>query len=113
VEVLTYSTPSYTGLSYPMQKYYPTWVLAEDDPLVQAAVRTYESFNDHPPVVDKWVFSTNGVGSMGIMGVPTVGFGPGEEDVAHSVVERVPIRHLVEAAKFYAAFPLTYLSDSQ
>jgi acetylornithine deacetylase/succinyl-diaminopimelate desuccinylase-like protein len=46
---------------------------------------------------------------MGLMGVPTIGFGPGEEDVAHSVVERVPIRHLVEAAEFYAAFPLTYV----
>jgi putative selenium metabolism hydrolase len=109
VEVLMYEVPSYTGLKYPMQKYYPTWVLPENDPLVQSAVKTYEILNQQPPVVDKWVFSTNGVGSMGIMGVPTVGFGPGEEDVAHSVVERVPIRHLVEAAKFYAAFPLTYL----
>jgi acetylornithine deacetylase/succinyl-diaminopimelate desuccinylase-like protein len=104
-----YDTPSYTGLSYPMQKYYPTWLLEESDPLIQAAVRTYEALHDAAPVVDKWVFSTNGVGSMGIMGVPTVGFGPGEEDVAHSVVERVPIHHLVEAAKFYAAFPLIYL----
>jgi putative selenium metabolism hydrolase len=111
VEVLRYDTPSYTGLSYPMQKYYPTWVLEESDPLIRAAVRTYETLNGEPAVVDKWVFSTNGVGSMGIMGVPTVGFGPGEEDVAHSVVERVPIRHLVEAAKFYAAFPLTYLEN--
>jgi acetylornithine deacetylase/succinyl-diaminopimelate desuccinylase-like protein len=42
--------------------------------------------------------------------VPTIGFGPGEEEVAHSVGERVPIRHLVEAAQFYAAFPLTYLA---
>ena len=46
---------------------------------------------------------------MGLMGVPTIGFGPGEEEVAHAVGERVPIRHLVEAAQFYAAFPLTYL----
>ena len=63
-----------------------------------------------PPVVDKWTFSTNGVASMGLMGVPTIGFGPGEEEVAHSVGERVPIRHLVEAAEFYAAFPLIYVA---
>jgi acetylornithine deacetylase/succinyl-diaminopimelate desuccinylase-like protein len=44
------------------------------------------------------------------MGVPTIGFGPGEEDVAHSVNERVAVRHLVEAAQFYAAFPLLYAS---
>jgi putative selenium metabolism hydrolase len=110
VEILTYDTPSYTGLRYPMEKYYPTWVLAESDPLTRAAVSTYRALWSREPVVDKWTFSTNGVGSMGLMGVPTIGFGPGEEDVAHSVVERVPIRHLVEAAQFYAAFPLTYVA---
>jgi len=109
IEVPRYEVPSYTGLLYPMDKYYPTWALDANHPLVQAAVRAYECINHTTPVVDKWTFSTNGVGSMGIMGVPTIGFGPGEEEVAHTVQERVPIRHLVEAAKFYAAFPLTYV----
>jgi putative selenium metabolism hydrolase len=108
IEILRYEVPSYTGLTYPMEKYYPTWVLEESHPLVEAAVAAYAGLHGKPPVVDKWTFSTNGVGSMGIMGVPTIGFGPGEEEVAHSVTERVPIRHLVEAAQFYAAFPLTY-----
>jgi putative selenium metabolism hydrolase len=108
VEILSYDTPSYTGLRYPMEKYYPTWVLEESHPLAQAAIRTYEALWEKPPVVDKWTFSTNGVGSMGLMGVPTIGFGPGEEEVAHSVIERVPIRDLVEATQFYAAFPLMF-----
>ena len=105
IEILTYDTPSYTGLRYPMEKYYPTWVIPESDPLTKAAVSTYQSLWNREPVVDKWTFSTNGVASMGLMGVPTIGFGPGEEEVAHSVIERVPIRHLVEAAQWYAAFP--------
>ena len=115
VEVLRYDRPSYTGLVYPMEKYYPTWVLEEKHPLIQAAVETYRSLHDKPPVVDKWVFSTNGVGSMGTCGVPTVGFGPGEENVAHSVNERVAIDHLLEAARFYAVFPLvfTHMMESQ
>lgn len=111
IEILRYEVPSYTGLVYPMEKYYPTWVLEENHPLVQAAVAAYAGLHGKPPVVDKWTFSTNGVGSMGIMGVPTIGFGPGEEEVAHSVSERIPIRHLVEAAQFYAAFPLTYAAN--
>jgi putative selenium metabolism hydrolase len=110
IEVLKYDRPSYTGLVYPMEKYYPTWVLEEVHPLVQAGVRTYQALHGVSPAVGKWTFSTNGVGSMGVMGVPTIGFGPGEEDVAHSVNERVAIRHLVEAAQFYAAFPLVYAS---
>ena len=108
IEILRYDTPSYTGLSYPMEKYYPTWVLEESHPLAQAAISTYRSLWNAEPVVDKWTFSTNGVGSMGLMGVPTIGFGPGEEEVAHSVGERVPIEHLVKAAQFYAAFPLAF-----
>lgn len=108
VEVLRYDQPSYTGLVYPMDKYYPTWVLEEEHPLVQAAVETYQALHGRLPEVDKWTFSTNGVGSMGTCGVPTVGFGPGDETVAHSVNERVAIHHLLEAARFYAAFPLVY-----
>jgi putative selenium metabolism hydrolase len=108
IEIPDYDTPSYTGLRYPMQKYYPTWVLEDSHPLAQAAISTYRGLWAAEPVVDKWTFSTNGVGSMGLMGVPTIGFGPGEEEVAHSVGERVPIDHLVKAAMFYAAFPSTY-----
>jgi putative selenium metabolism hydrolase len=108
IEILSYDVPSYTGLRYPMEKYYPTWVLEESHQVTRAAVETFESLWDRPPVVDKWTFSTNGVASMGLKGVPTIGFGPGEEEVAHSVGERMPIQHLVDAAQFYAAFPLTY-----
>ena len=108
IEMLHYQTPSYTGLRYSMEKYYPTWVLEESHPLTQAAVRTLRSLWDRPPVVDKWTFSTNGVATMGLKGVPTIGFGPGEEELAHSIGERMPISHLVDAAQFYAAFPLIY-----
>jgi putative selenium metabolism hydrolase len=108
IEILNYEVPSYTGLRYPMEKYYPTWVLDEAHPLAQAAIATYRELWDEAPIVDKWTFSTNGVASMGLMGVPTIGFGPGEEEVAHSVGERVPIAHLVKAAQFYAAFPLAF-----
>ena len=113
IEILNYEVPSYTGMHYPMEKYYPTWVLDEGHPLAQAAIGTYRELWDRAPLVDKWTFSTNGVASMGLKGVPTIGFGPGEEEVAHSVGERVPIRHLVEAAQFYAAFPLKFVETLQ
>jgi putative selenium metabolism hydrolase len=109
IEILQYAQPSYTGLVYPMEKYYPTWVLEADHPAVKAAVETFDRVNGVPPVVDKWTFSTNGVGSMGICGVPTMGFGPGDEVDAHSVGERVSIEHLVKAVQLYALFPLSYV----
>jgi len=112
VAVPEYSRPSYTGLAYPMEKYFPTWVLPEDHALVRAGVATGREMFGKAPAVDKWTFSTNGVATMGIMGVPTIGFGPGREDVAHSARERVPIDHLVAATQFYAAFPLVYQAVS-
>ncbi len=111
IEILEYKQASYTGLVYPMLKYYPTWVLAEDHPAVRAAVETFERINRAAPVVDKWTFSTNGVGSMGICRVPTMGFGPGDEADAHSAGERVSIEHLVKAVQLYAAFPLIYVNE--
>ncbi len=106
--MLQYKVKSWTGLEYGMEKYYPTWVLDEQHPLVRSGVETHRALFGAAPVVDKWVFSTNGVATMGIMKVPTIGFGPGEEDNAHSALERVPIEHLVKATAFYAAFPLVF-----
>jgi putative selenium metabolism hydrolase len=108
VEVLHYQVKSWTGLEYGMEKYYPTWVLEDGHPLVRSGVETYRTLFGRSPVVDKWTFSTNGVATMGIMKVPTIGFGPGEEDNAHSALERVPIEHLVKATAFYTAFPLVF-----
>jgi len=45
---------------------------------------------------------------MGLMGIPTIGFGPANEVYAHSVDDQVPADHLVKAAAFYAAFPRIY-----
>ena len=42
---------------------------------------------------------------IGELGIPTIGFGPGEEQFSHSVQDHVPIDHLIRAAAFYAAFP--------
>ena len=41
VEVLRYARPSYTGLVYETEKYFPTWCEDEDSLPVQAAVKAY------------------------------------------------------------------------
>jgi putative selenium metabolism hydrolase len=108
VEVLRYSVPSYAGLVYETEKYYPTWVLEENHPLCKASVETCRRMLAKEPKVDKWTFSTNGVATMGMMGIPTIGFGPANEVYAHTVEDQVPVDHLVKAAAFYAAFPTVY-----
>jgi putative selenium metabolism hydrolase len=99
-----YEEKAFTGLVYPMEKYYPTWVLEESSPWLTKARETYQALFRKEPVVDKWTFSTNGVTIAGLHGIPCIGFGPGEEPQAHAPDESCPIAHLGEAAAFYAAF---------
>jgi putative selenium metabolism hydrolase len=110
VVVLNYSTPSWRGLSYPTQKYYPTWLLPETHPLLAAGIRAYERLFGARPQVGRWVFSTNGVAVMGMHGIPCIGFGPGNEVFAHMATEQIPVEHLVKASAWFAAFPGIYLS---
>ena len=108
VKVLEYAAPAYTGLVYPMKKYYPTWVLPEDHTVLKSAVAAYAGALGNAPKVDKWTFSTNGIATMGMFGIPSFGLGPGNEEYAHSPKEHIPVDHLVKAAAFYAAFAETY-----
>ena len=103
IEVLSYAEEAYTGLVYPTKKYYPTWVTAADSPWVKAAEAAFEQTLSRPAKVDKWTFSTNGVAIAGMHGIPCIGLGPGNEIYAHAPNEATPIRHLTEAAAFYAA----------
>jgi len=108
VEVLQYKEKAYTGLEYGMEKYYPTWKIEENHPVVVNAVNAYKQLYDANPKVDKWTFSTNGVTINGIYGIPVIGFGPGNEVLAHAPNEKCPIEHLVVASAFYAAFAINY-----
>ena len=103
VTVLEYAVPSYTGLTYPTRKYYPTWEVGESEPEVQAAVAAYVEAFDKEPEVGHWTFSTNGVATAGMHHIPTVGFGPGHEHFAHAPNEQTEVEHLVCCAAFYSA----------
>jgi putative selenium metabolism hydrolase len=111
VTVLDYARESYTGLTYPTTKYYPTWALDEQAPAVRAAVAAATLALGRPPVVDKWTFSTNGVATCGMFQVPTVGFGPADEVYAHTPEDQCPVEHLTRAAQFYARFAQAYLDS--
>ncbi len=111
VVVLDYAVPSWRGLTYPTKKYYPTWLLPENHPLLNSGVKTFENLFGEKPNVSRWVFSTNGVAVMGMHGIPCIGFGPGNEIYAHMATEQIPIEHLVKASAWYAAFPKTYIGN--
>jgi putative selenium metabolism hydrolase len=103
VTILEYREPAYTGLVYPMEKYYPTWTLPEDSPWLTQARNAYEQCLGKAPFVGKWTFSTNAIAIAGLEGIPCIGFGPGDEVQAHFPNEHCPLEHLSGASAFYAA----------
>jgi len=105
VEVLQYDAVSWKGLKVSQEKYFPTWCLPESHKLVQAGLKAGEVALGRKPKVGKWVFSTNGVATAGRLGIPTIGFGPSDEVLAHTVDEYMPVDHLLKSAVFYAAIP--------
>jgi len=105
-EVLQYLEKSYTGRQYGMEKYYPTWTVDAAHPAVTRAQDVFRSLFQKEPRVDKWTFSTNAVTINGIYGIPTIGFGPGDEVFAHAPNEKVPVGDLVKASAFYALYAL-------
>ena len=105
VEELFYDEPSYTGFVFPVDKYFPAWALEEAHPLVQAGqlARTTIGLTDAPS--SKWNFSTNGIYWAGKAGIPSIGFGPGDEETAHTVRDSVSLDDMVKATEFYAILP--------
>ena len=111
VEMYDYAQSSYTGLTYPSDAYFPTWLIEADHPVTKTLITAYEGLFDSEPLVDKWTFSTNGVAIMGQFGIPCIGFGPGHEDQAHAPNEMTWKDELVQAAAMYAVIPGIYVNQ--
>lgn len=50
-----------------------------------------------------WRFSTDGVATAGELGIPTVGFGPGDPSLAHQPNEHIALGDVAAAARGYCA----------
>ncbi len=105
VEELFYDTPSYTGFTFPVAKYFPPWLQEETHPLVQAGVTTVRHLWQEERPLGTWNFSTNGTYWAGKAGIPSIGFGPGDERTAHAMEENVPLDDVVRSTEFYACLP--------
>ncbi len=102
VSVSEYRASSYTGWECRARNAFPAWVMPEDHPLVQTLVRSVRETLGYRPKVGRWSFSTDGTYTAGVANIPTVGFGPGEEQYAHTMEEQIRLNDVVDAARVYA-----------
>jgi putative selenium metabolism hydrolase len=105
LEELFYDEPSYTGFIFPVAKYFPAWAFEENHPLVVAGQNTRQAIGLPEAPTGKWGFSTNGIYWAGKAGIPSIGFGPGDELTAHTTQDSVSLDDVVKATEFYALLP--------
>lgn len=96
---------TYTGLEQILNFVAPSFCLAEDDPDVLLARRLLEDGLQRQVPIGVWRFATDG-GHLFAAGVRCIGFGPGDEAMAHVADERLDIEQLVEATAGYMALAL-------
>ncbi len=112
VELLIYNEPSYTGFVLETDKIYPAWFFEESDPFVQAGLATLRALGEADPQTGTWNFSTNGTYWAGKRGIPSIGYGPGDEVDAHTVLDRVSLDDVVRSTAFYALLPFMLKQQS-
>jgi putative selenium metabolism hydrolase len=101
-EVGTLHRKSWTGLDITYEPFHSAWKIDMDHELTQACITAYrKSFGREPVAFDFWDFSTNAVTPVRL-GIPTIGFGPGEDKLAHMRNENCRVEQIVEACGFYA-----------
>lgn len=102
VRVAQFNSVSYTGKTCAEKKSYPVWVLDEKNPLIKSVSKSVQRVAGYKPKLGHWNFSTAGVYTMGVAGIPTLGFGPGKERYAYTATDQVNLKDCFTAAEVYA-----------
>lgn len=82
---------------------FPSLEIDPDHPGTQILANAFEGLLAQNPVIDMSTTVTD-AGWLGRAGIPTVLFGPGKLEDAHSVNEKVEIRQLLDFSKVMAVF---------
>ena len=101
-EIGTIHRKSWTGMDIKYEPFHLAWEIDLKHELSRACIKAYEESFGKSPEFDYWDFSTNAVTTVS-MGIPTIGFGPGEYKLAHCRNENCEVSQITDACSFYAA----------
>lgn len=93
---------TYTGQQVDLPASFPSFSFPADHWLVGGAQQVVSAALGREVPVSVWRFATDGGQAAGL-GIPTVGFGPGDPNVVHTNRERVSVTALVEGLAGYLA----------
>lgn len=88
-----------------MLKWFPAMFTDPREPIVDALQRARARVLGAPGEIGTWYFGVDGT-FINEVGIPCVGLGPGNEYLAHTPRDVVPVQELMDAAQVYAALIL-------
>lgn len=101
-ELGTLHRTTWTGMAVDYEPFHLAWEIDHEHELAKAFDLAYnETFGAAPELYDYWDFSTNAVTSVAL-GIPTIGFGPGEYKLAHMRDEKCALSQITGACAMYA-----------
>ncbi len=100
-EIGTLHRKSWTGFDFTYKPLHTAWEIELDHPLTHACIAAYNDvFGSLPDRYEFWDYSTNAVTPVN-MGIPTIGFGPGEYKLAHMRNENCKVEQIIDSCQFY------------
>jgi putative selenium metabolism hydrolase len=96
VHVFVTEFETYNGRRYSVPEFAPAWRTAPDTVLVETALDALRRVGI-PPRLAAYRFCTNGSLTAGTLEIPTIGFGVGREEDAHTVDESIEVAQLARA----------------
>lgn len=100
VKVLHEKLRCWTGKIVNVKYFFKSWILNENSMIVKDAYAIIKNINREAKIIT-WNFSTDGVYSAGERKIPTLGFGPGNEKLAHQPNENIDIDEIKLSVEGY------------
>ncbi|MEG1978310.1 MAG: YgeY family selenium metabolism-linked hydrolase [Cetobacterium sp.] len=100
---VSYSTGKemcYTGNVIEGERFFPGWLYEKDDEFTKIAYEGLKSVGLNPEIT-QYSFCTNGSHYAGEAKIPTIGFGPSRENLAHTIDEHIEISQLIKGTEGY------------
>jgi len=105
VKVTTQPRKTWTGATRDFASVFPPFATSGSSSLAQTAGEIIEASTGRPANPNVWKFATDG-GHLAKANIPVVGFGPGDDRLAHTNQERISVEELKLAAATYAPLAL-------
>ena len=93
VTITSVERASFTGMTMDYAADNPAYIVRADHPSLAAAKEALDTALSTDVPVDVWQFATDG-GHFALEGMTCIGFGPGNDLLAHTVNEAIPIAEL-------------------